>query len=183
MEHVQLEERTLVFAGTILDVYQDRMRLPNGKTEDWDLVKHRKGAAAVIPILDDGRVLMVHQYRHALERMTWEIPAGSKDSVGEPGDVCAGRELEEETGYRCDRIERLLSLKSTVAFCDESIEVYLARGLQKGKQHLDDAESIELKAWSMEDLLAEIFAGRIQDAKTVAAILAYDAKRRQESAG
>lgn len=179
MKHVQLEERTLVFAGAIVDVYKDKMRLPNGKTEDWDMVKHRKGAAAVIPVFDDGRVLMVHQYRHALERMTWEIPAGSKDVVGEEGAVCARRELEEETGYRCSHIEHLLSLKTTVAFCDESVDVYLATGLTKGEQHLDEAESIEVRAWELQELLAEVYAGRIQDSKTVSAILAYALKRRE----
>ena len=180
MEHVEVEKRELVYKGSILDVYADTVRLPNGHKEAWDFVSHRKGAAAVVPVLPDGRSVLVHQYRHALKRMTWEIPAGSRDSVTEDTMVCARRELTEETGYTCDRIEPLISLKTTVAFCDEFIDVYLATGLHPGQQHLDEAESIEIKAWKMEDLLTEIYAGRMQDSKTVSAILAYQVKVLQQ---
>lgn len=93
--------------------------------------------------------------------------------------VCARRELTEETGYTCDRIEPLISLKTTVAFCDEFIDVYLQPS-PSGQQHLDEAESIEIKAWKMEDLLTEIYAGRMQDSKTVSAILAYQVKVLQQ---
>lgn len=176
MERIKRIDRKLVHAGSILDVYSDTMELPNGKKEIWDFVAHRKGAAAVLPVLDDGRIILVHQYRPALERMTWEVPAGSRDSVEESTLTCATRELEEETGYLSNHIEFLLSLRTTVAFCDEFIDVYLARELVAGRQHLDDAEDIEVKAWKMEDLLEEIYAGRIQDSKTVSAILAYQVK-------
>ncbi len=176
MEHVELKKRTLVHKGSILDVYSDEMLLPNGKTEMWDFVSHRKGAAAVLPVLDDGRVILVRQYRHALERMTWELPAGCRDSVTEDTKICAVRELEEETGYSSDDISFLISLRTTVAFCDEFVDVYLAQNLKPGEQHLDDAENIEVKAWEMADLLEEIYAGRIQDSKTVSAILAYQVK-------
>lgn len=176
MEHVTLEERKLVHKGSILDVYADTVRLPNGNIEHWDFVSHRKGAAAVLPVLEDGRVVLVHQYRHALERMTWEIPAGCRDSLTEDTAICAARELEEETGYRSDEITPLIKLRTTVAFCDEFIDVYLAKNLIPGEQRLDDAEEISVKAWEMKDLLEEIYAGRIQDSKTVSAILAYQTK-------
>lgn len=176
MEHVELEERELVYKGSILDVYADTVRLPNGNTEHWDFVSHRKGAAAVLPVLKDGRIILVQQYRHALERMTWELPAGCRDSVTENTAICAARELEEETGYRSNSIEPLIKLRTTVAFCDEFIDVYLARNLVLGEQHLDEAESIRVKAWEMTDLLDEIYAGHIQDSKTVSAILAYQVK-------
>lgn len=176
MEHVELEERELVYKGSILDVYADTVRLPNGNTEHWDFVSHRKGAAAVLPVLKDGRIILVQQYRHALERMTWELPAGCRDSLTEDTAICAARELEEETGYRSDFIEPLIKLRTTVAFCDEFIDVYLARNLVPGKQHLDEAESIRVRAWDMKDLLEEIYTGRIQDSKTVSAILAYQVK-------
>lgn len=176
MEHVTLKKRTLAHRGSILDVYSDEMLLPNGKTEMWDFVSHRKGAAAVLPVLDDGRIILVHQYRHALERMTWELPAGCRDSVTEDTKESAARELKEETGYTSENIEFLISLKTTVAFCDEFIDVYLATDLKVGEQHLDDAENIEIKAWEMADLLEEIYAGRLQDSKTVSAILAYQVK-------
>ena len=97
MDHVEVKKRTLVHRGSIVDVYQDEVQLPDGGTELWDYVEHRKGAAAVVPVLPDGRILMVAQYRPALGRMTLEIPAGSRDSVEEDTAVCAVRELEEET--------------------------------------------------------------------------------------
>lgn len=168
--------RELVYKGSIVDVYKDVMALPNGKTEDWDYVAHRKGAAAVLPVLPDGRIIMVHQYRNALERETLEIPAGCRDSVDEDTKVCAARELEEETGYTSDTISFLLSLRTTVAFCNESIDVYLAENLKPGKQHLDDAEDIEVEAFHIEDLCELIYAGKIQDSKTVSAIMAYSNK-------
>ena len=149
MEHVITEKRTLVHRGSIVDVYSDDMLLPNGK------------------------IVMVKQYRHALERYTIEVPAGSRDSVDEDTLICATRELEEETGYASDNIEFLLSLKTTVAFCNESIDVYLARDLKPGKQHLDEAESINVLEMELDELLDMIYAGKLQDSKTVSAILAY----------
>ena len=101
-------KRVLEHEGAILDIYSDYMELPDGKVEKWDYVEHRKGAAAVVPVLPDGRILMVRQYRNALERFTLEIPAGARDTKTEPTIECAARELEEETGYRCDRLEFLL---------------------------------------------------------------------------
>lgn len=166
-------KRELEFKGTILDIYSDYMELPNGKVEKWDYVEHRKGAAAVIPVLPDGRILMVRQYRNALERFTLEIPAGARDSVTEPTIECASRELEEETGYRCENLKFLLSLRTTVAFCNELVDVYLAEDLIPSKQHLDESEFIDLETHTLEDLCAMVYQGIIQDSKTVAAILAY----------
>ncbi len=172
-EQITRVKRELIHAGTILDIYKDTMELPDGKTEEWDFVSHRKGAAAVVAVREDGKLLMVRQYRPALERETLEIPAGARDSVTEDTKVCAARELEEETGYACDDLGFLISLKTTVAFCDEFIDIYLARNLKKTQQHLDDAEDIRVEAWDLKDLCDLIYQGRIQDAKTVAAILAY----------
>ena len=169
-------ERELVHKGSILDVYTDTMELPDGKIEKWDYIKHRKGAAAVVTVLEDGRLLMVRQYRNALERFTLEIPAGARDSVTESTLECAARELEEETGYRCENLEFLLSLQTTVAFCNEMVDVYVARNLIPSRQKLDAAEDIELQAYSLEDLCQRIYKGEIQDAKTVAAIMAYKNK-------
>lgn len=165
--------RELLRKGTILDIYTDTMQLPNGKIEEWDFISHRKGAAAVVPVRDDGKILMVRQYRNAIERMTLEIPAGSRDSVDEETIVCAARELEEETGYCSDNLTRILSLKTTVAFCDEFIDVYLAKDLKPGKQHLDEGEFIDVEAYDVDELCKLIYEGTIQDAKTVSAILAY----------
>ena len=165
--------RELVYKGTILDIYKDTMRFANGKTEEWDFVSHRMGAAAILPVLPDGKILMIRQYRNALERETLEIPAGCRDSLTEDTKVSAIRELEEETGYHSNKVSYLLSLRTTVAFCDEFIDVYVARDLVKTNQHLDPDEYVELGTYDLDELVDKIYAGEIQDAKTVAAIMAY----------
>lgn len=167
--------RELKFSGKILDFYQDTMEIDGDHTVIWDFIKH-KGAAAVVPVTDDGKILMVKQYRNALDRYTLEIPAGALDEVGEPGIVCAGRELEEETGFRSENLEWLITLRTTVAFCNEKIEVFVAQNLIPSKQHLDEDEFIDLKAYTIEELKEKIFAGEIEDGKTVSSLLAYDVK-------
>ncbi len=178
MNQLKRIDRKLIHRGTILDIYEDTMQLPNGKTEKWDFVSHRMGAACVLAVEPDGKILMVRQYRNALERETLEVPAGKRDSLNEDTSICAARELEEETGYKAGKLEKILSLKSTVAFCDEMIDVYLATDLQKlGGQHLDESEDINVESWKLEDLMEMCYSGKIQDAKTVAAIMAYAARR------
>ena len=169
-------KRELMYKGAILDIYKDTMQFANGTTEEWDFVSHRKGAAAVLPVLPDGRVILVRQYRNALERETLELPAGCRDSLDEDTKLTAARELEEETGYHSDQISFLLSLRTTVAFCDEFVDVYLAENLVPGEQHLDDAESIDVEIYSLDEVCEMIYAGKMQDSKTVAAILAYSNK-------
>ena len=168
--------RELVYKGAILDIYKDTMDVGNGKIEEWDFVSHRKGAACIVPVLPDGRILMVRQYRNALERDTIEVPAGARDSVTEDTMVCAVREMEEETGYTSNKVSKLLSLRTTVAFCNEMVDVYLAEDLVPGEQHLDDAEDIRVEAFELDTLKQLIYEGTIQDAKTVAAIMAYACK-------
>ncbi len=179
MEHVVVEKRNLIHEGAIVDVYQDEMLLPNGSHETWDYIEHRMGAACVLPVLDNGKIVMVKQFRHALDRYTLEVPAGSRDSKTEDTMICAKRELEEETGYQSDNITFLLSLKTTVAFCNESIDVYLATDLKPGKQHLDEAEDINVYEYELDELLDMIYEGKLQDSKTVSAILAYAVKINQ----
>lgn len=174
-EDVKRMGRELAYQGTVLKVYKDHMKFSNGNTEDWDFI-HHDGAAAVIPVMDDGKILMVKQYRNALERDTLEIPAGKLDDPDEEGIVCASRELKEETGYSSDDLEWLLTIRTTVAFCDERIEVFVARNLIQGEQHLDEDEFVDVKAYKLEELKEMIFEGKIQDSKTMAAILAYESK-------
>ena len=174
-EDVKRMGRELAYQGTVLKVYKDHMKFSNGNTEDWDFI-HHDGAAAVIPVMDDGKILMVKQYRNALERDTLEIPAGKLDDPDEERIVCASRELKEETGYSSDDLEWLLTIRTTVAFCDERIEVFVARNLIPGEQHLDEDEFVDVKAYKLEELKEMIFEGKIQDSKTMAAILAYESK-------
>ncbi len=174
-EHIKRLNRELKFRGKIIDFYQDTMEIDGDRTVVWDFIKH-KGAAAVVPVTDDGRILMVRQYRNALDRYTLEIPAGALDDEKEPGIECASRELEEETGYRSDTMEWLITLRTTVAFCNERIEVYVAKDLIPSKQHLDEDEFIDLQAYTLEELKKKIFSGEIEDAKTVASLMAYAVK-------
>lgn len=174
MEHqVKRIKRELKIKGAIVNFYTDYMQLPHGGIAQWDFVEHPKAAAAVVAVLPDGKLLMVKQYRNALERVTLEIPAGARDSREEPFLLCASRELEEETGYHSDNLKFLISLRSTIAFCDEQIEVFVARDLVKTKQHLDADEFVEVESYELDELVALIYQGKIQDGKTVAAILAF----------
>lgn len=175
MEEYKRLERTLVAHGAIIDYYQDTIQVPNGNVVKWDFIGH-KGAAAVVPVDDKGRLIMVRQYRPALDRYTLEIPAGGLSSVDEPTLDAAARELSEETGYVSDHLELLISIRTTVAFCNEKIDIYVADHLIPGKQHLDEDEYVLVKAYEVAELTEKIYCGEIQDAKTVAAILAYKDK-------
>lgn len=174
-DEIKRVKRELKFKGKIIDFYQDTMEINGDHTVIWDFIKH-KGATAVVPVTDEGKILMVRQYRNALERYTLEIPAGALDTADEPGITCASRELEEETGYRSENLEWLINLRTTVAFCNEKIEVFVAKNLIPSKQHLDEDEFIDLGAYTMEELKEKIYSGEIEDAKTVSALLAYEVK-------
>lgn len=166
-------DRKLVFRGSIIDYYRDTVLVPNGNVVEWDFIGH-KGAAAVVPVTDDGKILMVRQWRNALDRYTLEIPAGGLN--GEPTDIAAARELEEETGYRTEDISLLISIRTTVAFCNEKIDIYVARNLKRTQQHLDEDEYIDVKAYTVEELCDMIYSGQIEDSKTIAAIMSYKNK-------
>lgn len=172
---VKRVNRELVAKGAILEYYHDTVEIPNGNTACFDFIKHQ-GAAAVVPVTDKGTLLLVRQYRNALDRFTIEIPAGGLTGPNEPTIEAAARELEEETGYASDNLEMLLSIYPTVAYCNEKIDIYLARDLKKTMQHLDEDEFLNVEEWKVEDLLPMIYDGTIQDSKTIGAILAYKAK-------
>lgn len=165
-------KRELVYEGSIIKYYRDTVQVPNGNVVEWDFIGHN-GAAAVVPVTDDGKILMVRQYRNALDRMTLEIPAGGLNGADEPTMTAAARELEEETGYCSKELSFLISLNTTVAFCNEKIDVYVARNLTASHQHLDEDEFIDVVAMDVEELTKMIYEGKLMDSKTVAAILAY----------
>lgn len=176
------EKRELAYQGTILKVYKDYV-VANGHEAVWDYI-HHDGAAAVVAVADDGRIYMVRQYRNALDRYTLELPAGKVDSIDEPRVICAFRELEEETGMKVDtpdELEFLIRVDTTVAFCDEEIDIFVARNLKPSKQHLDEDEVINVELFSVEELLDLIYAGELKDSKTVSGILAYAMKNNKKS--
>ena len=175
IEPVIRKDRQLKYTGNILKIYEDTV-IANGHEAHWDYI-HHDGAAAVVAVADDGQLLMVRQYRNALDRETLEIPAGGLNGREEPTDQAAMRELQEETGYHTDHVELLTSIYTTVAFCNEKIDIYLALDLKdRGSQHLDEDEFINVEAYSVEELKQMIYDCKIQDAKTICGILTYASK-------
>ena len=175
MKDFERLSRELSHKGSIVEFYTDTILLPDGKIAKWDHVSHN-GAAAVVAVTDENKILMVRQYRNSMDRMTLEIPAGGVDSLSEPTIICAARELEEETGYKSNDLVFLITVATTVAFCNEKIDIYLARNLIQSKQHLDEDEFVEVEEYTVDELVDMIYAGKINDAKTIAAILAYKNK-------
>ena len=174
MDDFKRLNRTLAYEGSIINVYQDHVQV-NGKEADWDFM-HHDGGAAVIPVTKEGKILMVRQWRNALDRYTLEIPAGKLDFSGESSQTCVMRELEEETGYRSDNVDFLIAINSWPAFTNEKVDIFVAKDLIKTTQHLDEEESIELEEYTIEELKDMIFKGEIKDSKTVAGLLAYALK-------
>lgn len=174
MEIYKRVKREVKYKGTIVEMCQDTMEFPDGSLHQWDFIDH-PGGAGVVAVLPDGKLLMVRQYRNALERETLELPAGGK-SRGEDSRICALRELEEETGYRAGNCELLTLVCTNVALMNEQIGVYLCTDLIPAKQHLDEGEYLNVEAYTLDELLSMIFSGKLQDAKTVCGILAYKAK-------
>lgn len=167
-------KRNLVHTGKIIDVYTDTMEIPNGKTAEWDYINH-KGAAAIVAVDEDDKIIMVRQYRNAIEKYSLEIPAGGLNK-GESMKDCAKRELEEETGYSSQKVEHLIDLYTTVAFCNEKIGIYYSNDLRLSKQNLDEDEYVTVEKYTLSELVDFIFQGVIDDAKTISAILAYKVK-------
>ena len=171
-----------VFSGRLLKVQRDHVTLPNGNDTTREYIRH-PGAVAIVPVLADGSVVLVKQCRYPLATLLWEIPAGKLDEPGEPKVECAFRELEEETGYRVEspeNLEYLMSLTTTVAFCDEAIDIFVAHNLIPSHQNLDEDEVINVVPCSLEELEDMVYTGKITDGKTIAAIMAYARKYRSE---
>lgn len=155
--------------GNFLDVRRDTIALPDGGQATREYVVH-PGAVMVVPILDDGRVIVERQYRYPLQQVILEFPAGKLDA-GETGQRCAIRELAEETGYRARQWARAGVLHPTVAYSTEFIEIWFARDLYLGQRSLDEGEFIEVLAMEPAALDAAAFQGTLTDAKSLIALL------------
>ena len=160
------------YAGKLVKVTVDTVRMPDGKEALRETVIRGKNAAAVLPVEEDGKIILVRQYRHAYKEMLLEIPAGVLEEGEEPS---AGvlRELEEETGKIAQKLTYICTLYPTVGYCREEISLYIATDLQEGKQNLDADEFIEIERYTLQEAVDMIYRGEIRDAKTVAAIFAY----------
>ena len=159
-----------IFDGVILHVFKDTVQLPNSKPATREVIRH-VGAVGVIPVTDDGKVIVERQFRYPLNRVITEIPAGKLDSFTEDRLSAAKRELEEETGYTAKEWIDMGDYYPTPAYCDERITLYLAKGLALGQRHLDEDEFLNFEAVPLETLVEQIMDGTITDGKTQVAIL------------
>ena len=174
MDDMNLREvpfaRESIFKGRILHVERWQVTCPNGHAAPREIVVHN-GAAAVVPVYEDGTTLLVRQHRVAVDRVTLEIPAGKLDSAGEDPRECAVRELREETGLSAGRMTLLTDLLTTPGFCTEKIAVYLAQDLSQGETSPDEDEFLGLVRMPLEEAVAMVMRGEIRDGKTICGLL------------
>lgn len=165
----RLLETSQAYRGHFLDVRRDRVALPDGGTAHREYIRH-PGAVMVVPLLDDGRLLLERQYRYPMGRVMLEFPAGKLDAGEEPL-ACGRRELAEETGYSAAEWAHAGVLHNAIAYSDEGIHIYFARGLTRGAQKLDAGEFLELVTHTAAELDQFAARGELTDAKTLIGLL------------
>jgi ADP-ribose pyrophosphatase len=162
---------TVVYEGPVFGVRRDEVLEPGGVRATRDVVTH-SGSVVILPVLDDGRVVLIRQYRHAARQYLWELVAGRIDA-GETPKRAAARELLEETGYRAKRFSVFLDVFPTPGFVEERMFILLAEGLTAGEAQPEEDEKIEVRAYSVKELKQMIRRGKLRDAKSVAGLLYY----------
>lgn len=160
--------RTTIHQGKVFKLIRENVTLENGTTTDLEFIEH-PGATAIIPFLDDNRIVLLKQYRHALKKYIWEIPAGTLDPQEEIIG-CAKRELIEETGYSAGQWHRLGEITPVPGYSNERIHIFLATELQPADQNLDEDEVIRVQALDFLKAFEMIGDGEIQDAKSIAGL-------------
>jgi ADP-ribose pyrophosphatase len=163
-----INSRTTLHRGRAFNLIRENVTLDNGVTTDMEFVTH-PGATAIIPMLNESRVLLLKQYRHSLRKYIWEIPAGTLDPQ-ESIMNCAKRELIEETGYSADQWQKLAEITPVPGYSDERIHIYLATELQPAEQNLDKDEIINVHEFDYREAIEMIKTGQIQDAKSIAGL-------------
>jgi ADP-ribose pyrophosphatase len=167
-EYKRLDRKT-GYSGNFLNMFIDKVQLPNDHVVDLEFIDH-PGAAAVVALDDDGCIIMVRQFRYAASGFILEIPAGKLDAAEEPS-TCAARELQEETGYTSNALEPLGFIWTTPGFTNEKIWLYLATNLKKSTQALEDNEVLTVEKIPAAQVIEDAKSGRINDGKTVIALL------------
>ena len=157
-----------IYDGHIVNLRVDEVKLDNGKIANREIVEHR-GATAIVPALEDGRVVLIRQYRYAASTELLEIPAGTLEANEAP-EVCARRELEEETGYRCQEMKKMLEIFLAPGYSTEKIHIYLAKGLSETKTRMEEDEQINVEKMPFSTALEMVKSGKIQDAKTISGL-------------
>lgn len=155
----------LVYEGHFLKVQRDTIRLPDGKQSVREYIRH-PGAVVILPLFDDGSVLLERQFRYPLDQVFIEFPAGKIDA-GEDHLACAKRELQEETGYTATDWQFVCTIHNAIAYSDEHLDIYLARGLTAGERKLDDGEFLDIYKAPLSELLEQVRLGKVTDVKTV----------------
>ena len=172
----KLEEKTIfsenIFKGKLLDVRKDKVTLPNNKIGFREWINH-PGAACIIPLLSENKIILVKQYRYPIREETIEIPAGKIDSGEDPGK-CAYRELEEETGYKAKKLTLLTSFYPAIGFANEKIWIYLAKNLVKSNSNTDKDEFVETISVDLNIALDMVAQGMIKDSKTIIGLMWLD---------
>ena len=159
-----------IYDGRILRVQRWQVTCPNGRAASREIVLHN-GAAAVVPVFDDGTTLLVRQHRVAVDRVTLEIPAGKLDSADEDPALCAVRELAEETGLRAGSMRHMNTILTTPGFCTEKIAIYLAQQLTQGETSPDEDEFLGLVRMPLDEAVELVMRGEIHDSKTICGLL------------
>ncbi|MCG3114230.1 MAG: NUDIX hydrolase [Candidatus Manganitrophus sp. SA1] len=161
-----------IYRGKIVHLFVESAALPNGKTFELEVVRH-PGASAVVPLKEDGKVVLIYQYRHAAGGFIYEVPAG-KLSPGEAPESCAEREVEEEVGYKVGKLEKLTTIFTAPGFCDEQIHLFLGTELVFSGQQLGEDEVLQVIEMPFEEAMNRIEDQTIRDAKSIVALeLAY----------
>ena len=155
----------LAYDGSFLKVSRDTVSLPNGEHTQREFIRH-PGAVVILPLFEDGTVLLERQYRYPLGRVFIEFPAGKIDS-GEDVLACAKRELQEETGYTASTWQFVCTIHNAIAYSDEHLDLFLARGLIPGPAQLDEGEFLETFTATVPELLAMVLGGEVTDVKTI----------------
>ena len=170
--NLRLIRRTTVFSGRVFDIEVDDVEYPSGRPSVREVARH-SGGAVILPVLPDGRIVMIRQHRYPLDAFIWELPAGKLNRGEDPLD-CAKRELEEETGHLASEWTLLNSIYTTPGFCDEVLHIFMARGLTDapgGRKPEEGEETMTVNVVTLDEALRMVDAMEIRDGKSICGIL------------